>query len=244
MSQYKHKWHQGGYSELAAGKAVCVGQNYADHIKEMQLVFDENPKQETSNKPTVLFIKPKPALCSATSEIKISHLTQFGAMHHELEIALLIGKPLDNLCDNHLDAVAGIGLALDLTLRDLQTELKKRGHPWERSKSFDGSCPVSEFIPFSNDSELDPSNFEQSNLDLSNLNLKLSVNQQIRQQGNSGMMLMPIEPLLREITATFTLEPGDIVLTGTPAGVGPLMAGDVITAMLNKHTLINSVRIT
>lgn len=234
MSQYNHKWFQGGSSELAANKVVCVGQNYADHIKEMQAVFTEKPSSETSDKLPVLFLKPGAALCSANQDIKISHLSHLGAMHHELEIAVLIGKPLNSQSENHLDAIAGVGLAIDLTLRDLQTKLKKHGHPWERSKSFDGSCPISEFIPLPNG---------DTDLNLTDLDLSFSVNQQVRQRGNSAMMLTPIEALLREITTLFTLEPGDIVLTGTPAGVGPLLAGDVISATLNQHTLIDSVRL-
>ena len=222
MQQYQHRWLNGAEVGLPAGKAVCVGKNYADHIKEMKSATPDQP---------VLFIKPPAALCSADQDIRVSHLQHLGEMHHELEIALLIGQTCSGAQQDPTAVIAGIGLGIDLTLRDVQAKLKKQGLPWERSKAFDGSCVLSRFIE------------PDDKYDLQNLTLELQLNGQVRQQSNSSLMLTPIKALIDEITTVFTLEPGDIVLTGTPAGVGPLLAGDVISARFNELTLIEKTNV-
>ena len=220
MNNYYHKWQNLENIELSCSKIVCVGKNYADHIKEMN---SATPKQ------AVLFIKPPSALCDANQAIKISHLKHLGAMHHELEIALLIGETIDTEFDGDiLAAICGIGLGIDLTLRDLQSELKKQGHPWERSKSFDGSCALSTFINL----------IDHKDMNFDNLELELFLNSNSQQFSNSSMMLNPISKLLNDISKIFTLEAGDVVLTGTPAGVGPLRVGDHLSGVLNNQTLI------
>jgi len=220
-TSYIHRWHDGEQvllpsrsNELAVGKVVCVGRNYADHIKEMN---SATPSE------VVLFLKPSTALCDATQPIKISHLSHLGDMHHELEIALLIGQQ---------QRILGIGLGIDLTLRDVQTQLKQKGLPWERAKAFDGSCAVSPFIPFSS-----------NDIDLSNITLELELNGKTQQHGNSALMLHPIKQLLHDISSVFTLQAGDIVLTGTPAGVGPLSAGDQLSGYLNKQALFSKTTV-
>lgn len=216
MNQYQHQWRDGRSTTLPNGKVVCVGKNYADHIAEMQ--------SETPARP-VLFLKPTTALCSADQPIKISHLSHLGAVHHELEITILIGQQLDTKNRDYSSAIAGLGLGIDLTLRDLQSELKQQGLPWERSKSFDGSCALSNFIPYTDELVLD------------DLNLMLTINGKLRQSSNSKLMLNPIDTLLSEISEVFTLLPGDVVMTGTPAGVGPLTPGDVLSGQLNNDEL-------
>ena len=145
-----------------------------------------------------------------------------GSVHHELEIAILIGEQLSSATEEEVDgAIAGIGLALDLTLRDVQSELKEKGHPWERAKAFDGACPLSEFI--------EANEF----IDLNSIELKLTKNDEVQQQGSSSQMLFPILPLIAEMSRHFTLNPGDVVITGTPAGVGPIEAGDSLVAELS-----------
>ena len=215
---YAHYWHDGKpvlcadpSKALAIGKVVCVGRNYADHIKEMQ---SATPSE------VVLFLKPSTALCDANQPIKISHLSHLGDMHHELEIALLIGQQHD---------IIGLGLGIDLTLRDVQTQLKQKGLPWERAKAFDYSCAVSSFIPFSDD-----------HIDLCDLSLELKLNNRRQQHSNSAMMLHPIKTLLKDISAVFTLQAGDIILTGTPAGVGPLTVGDRLSGYLNGQALFSN----
>lgn len=192
------------------GKVVCVGRNYAEHAKELN-----NPVPETP----ILFIKP--ASSAVVMEGNIDIPKEQGSVHHELEIAILIGEPLCNASEEEVDAsIAGIGLALDLTLRDVQSQLKAKGHPWERAKAFDGACPLSEFI--------EANEF----IDLNNIELKLSKNGDMQQQGSSADMLFPILPLIAEMSRHFTLSPGDVVITGTPAGVGPIEAGDSLVAEL------------
>ncbi len=194
----------------ATGKIVCVGRNYAAHAKELNNPVPDRP---------ILFIKPGSAAVPMAPTLSIP--VDQGAVHHELEIALLIGKRLRHASAHDADlAISGIGLGLDLTLRDVQEELKQKGHPWERSKAFDGSCPLSDFV----DTRRVP--------DWSNLTLCLKRNGVLQQQGNSAAMLFGIVPLLVEISRTFTLDPGDIVMTGTPAGVGSLKSGDTLEASL------------
>ena len=196
--------------EHAIGKVVCVGRNYAAHAKELNNPVPDRP---------ILFIKPGSAVVPMVPAFSIP--TDQGAVHHELEIALLIGKRLRHASAAEADlAIQGIGLGLDLTLRELQDELKSKGHPWERAKAFDGSCPLSDFV----DTRRVP--------DWSNLTMCLKRNGMMQQQGNTAAMIVNIVGLLVEISRTFTLEPGDVVLTGTPAGVGPLKAGDYLQASL------------
>ncbi len=143
-----------------------------------------------------------------------------GTCHHELEMSVLIGEPLARASiDQARAAVVGLGLGLDLTLRDLQSELKEKGQPWERAKAFDGACPLSNFV--------DP-----EGVDLQNLDLILIANEEPRQAGNTCAMLFSVADLLVEISRSFRLLPGDVVLTGTPAGVGALRSGDLLHAEL------------
>lgn len=201
---YQHQYNDGTLIDLPLGKVVCVGRNYAEHARELDNPVPSEP---------LLFIK------SATSVVPLAepiHLPRGrGAVHYETEIALLIGAPLSGVVSaaDASTAITGIGLALDLTLRELQDQLKKNGHPWERAKAFDGACPLSFFIP----TEQVPA--------LNALPLQLHINGELRQEGNSSEMITPIVALLQHIAGVFTLIPGDVILTGTPAGVGILQAG-------------------
>lgn len=199
--------------ELPLGKVVCVGRNYAEHAKELNNPVPSSP---------ILFIKPATAVVEL--ELPLSIPQGRGECHHELELALLIGQELSRASvDQALAAVVGYGLGLDLTLRELQSELKAKGHPWERAKAFDGACPLSSFIPA-----------EQIG-DWRELSLRLERNHRVQQQGSCRDMLFPVEQLLAEISHSFTLLPGDVVLTGTPAGVGPIEPGDQLLAQLYSN---------
>ncbi|WP_269618617.1 fumarylacetoacetate hydrolase family protein [Zhongshania sp. BJYM1] len=201
------------------GKVVCVGRNYAEHAKELGNAVPTSP---------LLFIKPATAMVAMAEPLSLPE--GLGSCHHELEMALLIGEPLTKAAPEACRAaIAGIGLALDLTLRELQDELKKKGHPWERAKAFDGACPLAEFVAF------DP------NLDFTALTLRLTRNGGVQQQGSCGDMLFSVENLLSEISHSFTLMPGDVVLTGTPAGVGPLNSGDKLLAELGDFLRVETV---
>lgn len=201
---YQHRDQQGQVLPLPVGKVVCVGRNYLAHIHELNNEVPTEP---------LLFIKPATALCDVHAGVAIP--THQGECHNELEIALLLDKPLKNASvEQAAKAICGVGLALDLTLRDVQAEAKRKGLPWERAKAFDNSCPVSGFAPV-DDAKV-----------LSTLQFSLHINGEVRQQGDAALMMHDPVNLLCAMSAVFTLCPGDIVLTGTPQGVGPLFHGD------------------
>ncbi len=194
------------------GKIACVGRNYAAHAAELNNPIPESP---------LLFLKPATSAADLSAPLRLPQ--GLGSVHHELELALLIGAPLrDATPQQARAAIAGLGLALDLTLRDVQDQLKKQGHPWERAKAFDGSYPVSAFV-------------SPGAANLQNLTLQLWRNDQLQQDGNTGQMLFPVLDLLCEMSRVFTLLPGDIVSTGTPAGVGPLHGGDRLRLLLGRE---------
>lgn len=203
------------------GKVVCVGRNYAAHAKELNNPIPSEP---------ILFIKPASSAIPLAPTFSIPQ--DQGSVHHELEIAILIGKPLLNANEDDVaEAIIGLGLGLDLTLRDVQAKLKEKGHPWERAKSFDGACPLTEFV--STDKLLID--------DWQNIGLKLEKNGQLQQQGNSADMLFAILPLIAHMSSNFSLQPGDVILTGTPAGVGPLEVGD---SLICELSLANEIVLT
>lgn len=218
---YQHKDLQGQAIHLPVGKALCIGQNYQDHIAEM------NSKTAPE---ALFFIKPSTAVVDIHQSFPIPD--QLGAVHNETELALLIKAPLSKVTPEQvLDAVWGYGLALDLTLRDQQKKLKEFGRPWEIAKGFDGACPVSGFIAAD---ELG---------DVQQLEFSLRVNGETRQQGDTRMMIRSVTQIISEMSQFFTLLPGDLVLTGTPAGVGPLYSGDQLELTLaNKLHIKTSVR--
>jgi len=204
------------------GKIVCVGRNYAAHAKELNNPIPSEP---------ILFIKPAASAVELSPSFSIPK--EQGSVHHELEIALLIGKPLVNASEDEVaDAIAGLGLGLDLTLRDVQAKLKEKGHPWERAKSFDGACPLTDFISLN----------QVSTDDWQDIGLLLEKNGQLQQCGSSAEMLFPILPLIAHMSSHFSLQPGDVILTGTPAGVGPLEVGDSLNCNLSlaNKTLLTS----
>lgn len=202
---YQHHFADNSPISLPLGKVVCVGRNYAEHARELNNPVPAEP---------LLFIKPATAVVALDQPLRLPQ--GLGAVHYETEIALLIGQTLSGDVSEQqaTAAIAGIGLALDLTLRELQDQLKAKGHPWERAKAFDGACPLSAFV--------EPAQLP----DLTAIPLQLRINGELRQQGNSAEMIAPIIALLRHIAGVFTLQPGDVVITGTPAGVGVLASGD------------------
>ena len=195
---------------IPVGKIVCVARNYAEHARELG-----NPVPDRA----VLFIKPASSILADGGTIAIPAYSR--DCHHEIELAVLIGRTGREIpADQALAFVAGYGVALDLTLRDVQAELKAKGLPWEIAKAFDTACPLSAFVPASE--VADPQQ----------LRLRLTVNGGMRQDGTSADMLRPVAHLISEASAYFTLEAGDILLTGTPAGVGPIRSGDRLEAVI------------
>lgn len=214
---YRHQWQGSNPPDLPVGKVVCVGRNYAEHAKELNNPVPSEP---------ILFIKPATSVVPMQQPIGIP--TEYGSCHIETEMALLIGKEIHNEnASLAVEAIAGVGLGFDLTLRDLQNTLKEKGHPWEKAKAFDGSCPLSPFVA-------------TDGVDWGNVDLTLTRNGERQQTGNSSDMLTGVGDLLSYISRFFTLQPGDVVLTGTPAGVGPLSPGDELTATLNDQLSVDT----
>jgi len=190
------------------GKILCIGRNYSDHIKELGNATPEAP---------VIFIKPASSVIGEGDAIVIPPYSR--ECHFEVELALLIGrKGKDIAVDQAMDYIAGYGVGIDLTLRDVQDVQKKKGLPWEIAKGFDSACPLSAFVEASG--VADPQN----------LQLRLTVNGRIRQDGNTSMMIHSIPAVISHMSGCFTIEPGDVILTGTPAGVGRVVPGDRLVA--------------
>ncbi|OTG67707.1 fumarylacetoacetate hydrolase family protein [Acinetobacter silvestris] len=196
-------------------KIVCVGRSYADHAKELGNAIPDHP---------VLFIKPPSSLVSL--EDGISWNPAWGDCHYECEFTLRIDQTLKGETDPQkaLEAVGAVTLGLDLTLRDLQDDLKTKGQPWERAKAFDGSCILADWVDLKQVKAWDQVTFD------------LKVNDEVRQKGDTALLIFNIGHLLAEISQVFTLEVGDVVMTGTPAGVAALAAGDQLTMTLNGQT--------
>jgi 2-keto-4-pentenoate hydratase/2-oxohepta-3-ene-1,7-dioic acid hydratase in catechol pathway len=199
--------------DMPLGKSVCVGRNYAEHARELGNEVPSEP---------LLFMKPASALCSLHEPLRLPQGQ--GEVHHEVEMVVMIGERLSGETDLETIryAIKGYGIGLDLTLREVQSRLKEKGQPWERAKAFDGSAPVSGFV------EARGVSVRQS------LAVSLEVNGASRQHGYTADMLFPTFELIAIINGIFTLEPGDLIFTGTPAGVGPLAPGDTLAARLGN----------
>ena len=218
MSKYQHRWWNEQAIEWPHGKAVCVGRNYAEHARELNNPIPDAP---------LLFIKPSSSMVTMACPLRIPQ--DQGACHIETEIVLLIGAPLTKATHAEADsAIVGIGLGFDLTLRTLQDQLKAEGHPWERAKSFDGALALSAFVPRSQIGSL------------SELSLELHMNGALQQSGGVREMLWSPLELVCEISRFFTLLPGDVVLTGTPAGVTSLTSADSLTATLCSQWAVST----
>ncbi|WP_029913596.1 fumarylacetoacetate hydrolase family protein [Pelobacter seleniigenes] len=208
---------EGSTDTYTLGKVVCIGRNYFDHIKELDNEIPEQP---------VLFIKPATSIIGEGGRIEIPPGS--ADCHHELELAVLIGKTAKKIAEQDaMSCVAGYGIGIDLTLRDIQSNQKKKGLPWEIAKGFDTSCPLSHFVAAS---RID---------DPHDLQMTLTVNGEVRQDGSSALMMRKIPQIISAASEYFTLLPGDIVLTGTPAGVSQIKSGDVINAKIDQIGELN-----
>ena len=217
---YQHKYVDGTNIHFPVGKVVCIGRNYAEHAKELDNPVPTEP---------LLFIKP--GSCVVPLEGGFAIPTERGSVHYEAEIAVLIDKPLSAKPSREevLDAISGFAPALDLTLRDKQAELKAKGLPWEIAKSFDGAAVIAPFVVSS------------TFADVTDIGIRLSINGELRQDGNSAQMLNPIVPMIQYMAGCFSLQAGDVILTGTPAGVGPLNVGDEVVLELAGVNRFESV---
>ncbi len=202
---------------IPINKIVCVGRNYVEHIHELGNEVPEKP---------VVFLKPNSAVIYSGDEIVYPDYSN--EMHHEIELLLLIGKTIKNASlDEAEDAIVGYGLGLDMTLRDVQDELKKKGHPWEKSKCFDTSAVISDFI-LKKDYQL---SLEEE--------LLLKVNDEIRQKDKLQKMIFKPAQIVEYLSSVLTLEYGDIIFTGTPQGVSKVNKGDKLYAKLDDLLELN-----
>ncbi|NOQ51432.1 MAG: fumarylacetoacetate hydrolase family protein [Desulfuromonadaceae bacterium] len=216
MRQVKIKGSEMSYP---VGKIVCLGRNYLEHIRELG---NQVPDR------AVIFCKPASSIIPDGGTIEIPDYSN--DCHHELELALLIGKSGKCIStQDALDYIVGYGVALDLTLRDVQAEQRERGLPWEIAKGFDTSCPLSDFVAAY---QVDNPN---------NIRLTLTVNGEIRQEGTTAQMMRSVEQIIAEISKFYTLEEGDIILTGTPAGVSAIKSGDQLVGEIEQ---VGSLRST
>ncbi|MHB1260895.1 MAG: fumarylacetoacetate hydrolase family protein [Thermoplasmatota archaeon] len=187
-------------------KVLCVGRNYAKHVRELGGASLE----------PVWFLKPESAIVHDGDAVHIP--PGIGSIHHEVELAVRIGKTLRRAqAVDALRALDGVTVAVDVTARDLQNEAKKVGGPWDQAKGYDSFLPLGAW-------------HAPGGLDLQNLRLRLTVNGQVRQDGSTSEMTWPVTELLARASQWTTLQPGDILLTGTPEGVGPIVPGDRMEA--------------
>tara|TARA_R110000850_G_scaffold241496_1_gene366099 strand:+ start:21346 stop:21957 length:612 start_codon:yes stop_codon:yes gene_type:complete len=198
-------------------KLICIGRNYTEHIKELA---NERPVDP------VIFMKPDTAILLKKQPFFIPDFSD--DVHHEVEILVKINK-----VGKHIEAKFAhkyydeIGLGIDFTARDLQSKLKQKGLPWEKAKAFDGAAVVGNFLP--------KANFE----DINNINFHLESNGNIVQKGNTSHMLWKIDALIEYISKYFTLKIGDIIFTGTPAGVAKVNTNDELKGFIEDKQLFS-----
>jgi 2-keto-4-pentenoate hydratase/2-oxohepta-3-ene-1,7-dioic acid hydratase in catechol pathway len=188
-----------------AQRVFCIGRNYVAHIEELGNEMPGSP---------VIFMKPATSLVPPDQKV-VKYPEASKNLHFETELVILIGRK--GIPEDEEDArnyIAGLAVGFDLTMRDVQDELREKGLSWEISKAFDQSAPIGEFSPFSPD------------CDLTRIKFTGMVNDEIRQRGNSGLMIFPITRLIKELSKFWELLPGDLIYTGTPAGVGSVNIGD------------------
>jgi 2-keto-4-pentenoate hydratase/2-oxohepta-3-ene-1,7-dioic acid hydratase in catechol pathway len=198
-------------------KIIAIGRNYAEHAKELN-----NPVPGVP----VIFMKPDTALLR---ENKPFYHPDFSEdIHHEIEVVLKISKEGKNISEKFApDYFEEIALGVDFTARDIQTRQKEKGLPWELAKSFDNSAPVSVFVP------------KSKFANLKDLDFKLVVNGQTRQQGNTSYMLFSFEYIIAFVSKYFTLKKGDLIFTGTPAGVAKVNIGDRLEGYLENEKMLD-----
>ncbi len=198
-------------------KIICIGRNYTDHIKELE-----------NEKPTdpVVFLKPDTAILLKKQPFFIPDFSD--DVHHEVEVLVKInkvGKHVDKkFAHKYYDE---IGLGIDFTARDLQAQLKAKGLPWEKAKAFDGAAVIGKWLP--------KTKFQ----DVDDINFSLKKNDKLVQVGNTALMLWKIDELIEYVSKYFTLKIGDIIFTGTPAGVGRVIANDTLKGYIENEELFS-----
>ncbi|WP_048150471.1 fumarylacetoacetate hydrolase family protein [Palaeococcus ferrophilus] len=199
-----------GFYELRPSKIVCLGRNYAEHARELG---HEVPKEP------VVFLKPPSALIGPGDPIILPRMSKH--VDHEVELAVIIGERAKRVpAEKAMDYVLGYTILLDITARDLQWEAKKKGLPWTIAKGFDTFAPVG------------PRVVDKRELKIDDLEIGLKVNGEVKQLARTSEMIFKVPDIIEYVSGIMTLEPGDVIATGTPAGVGPLRHGDHIEAWI------------
>lgn len=197
-------------------KIICIGRNYRDHAKELQNPIPTSP---------LVFMKPASALLIENRPFYIPEFTQ--EVHYELEVVLKICKNgrhvQPEFASGYYDQIS---LGIDFTARDLQTKLKEKGHPWEKAKAFDHSAALGKFIPI-------------EEVDKDSIHFQLTNNGTVVQKGDTADLIFPFDHLICHISQYFKLQMGDLIYTGTPAGVGPVTIGDQLVGLLEERELIS-----
>lgn len=197
-------------------KIICIGRNYIDHAKELGNDIPDEP---------VIFMKPKSALLQPHTPFYYPEFTN--ELHYECELVLRICKNGKYVTENQAaNYYNGIGIGFDFTARDIQDELKKKGLPWEKAKAFDNSAAVGKFI------DVTPKT------NLSNVNFSLRKNKEIVQKGNTADMLFSFAEIIANVSQFFSLNIGDYIFTGTPAGVGECVVGDELEGFYEDQSLL------
>ncbi|MGM0546774.1 MAG: fumarylacetoacetate hydrolase family protein [Bacteroidota bacterium] len=210
-----------GLPHLQFRNIFCIGRNYVEHAEELNNEVPDQP---------LVFLKPTSSIIFDGDQIQLPK--QSKNVHHEVELAVAIGKKGKNIpAKQALDHVGGYGIGIDVTARDIQQQAKEKGHPWSVAKGFDTFAPFSTFLP------------KEQVANPQNLDLKISVNGEVRQSDNTRLMIFPVAELIHYLSTIFTLQPGDIILTGTPKGVSAIKKGDRIHASLNDDITTISVTV-
>jgi fumarylpyruvate hydrolase len=205
----------GDTRRFAVNRIYCVGRNYADHAREM----GHDPDRE----PPFFFMKPANSIVADGKDMQYPNLSN--DVHHEIEMVVAIGKGGANIpADKALEHVYGYGVGLDMTRRDLQGEAKKMGRPWDTGKAFDQSAPCAAITPATLCGHLNKGT------------VKLMVNGEVRQEGDLNQLIWNIPDTIAYLSTLFTLESGDLIMSGTPAGVGPVKKGDVLEGTVEGLT--------
>lgn len=209
MTSYRFQ----NYSEqVPIGKIICLARTYKEHAKEMNAVTTEDP---------LLFLKPTSSVIFNQGTIIIPRRSQ--CLHHEVELGVIIGKKGKHIIEeNALQHVLGYCVALDITARDIQATAKKNGWPWTIAKGFDTFAPLSDAV--GKEHVPDPQNLE----------LSLTINDTVKQHANTNQMIYSLQRIISFISEIMTLERGDLILTGTPEGVGEFKEGDILKAQLGS----------
>ncbi|MEO9020863.1 MAG: fumarylacetoacetate hydrolase family protein [Ginsengibacter sp.] len=198
-------------------KIFCIGRNYASHATELGNEIPDEP---------IIFMKPKSALVQGHTPFYYPEFTN--DLHYEGELVIRISKNGKYIQEKHApNYYNGISVGIDFTARDIQAQLKEKGLPWEKAKSFDNSAAVGKFI------DITPS------FDRKNINFSLAKNKEVVQNANSKEMLFSIDKIVANISNYFSINIGDFIFTGTPAGTGECIVGDILECYLEKDQVLS-----